>query len=620
MAGSSEGLSDELLPDTRRALLHRLARGQAEGRAPSLVGAVVRDGALVWTAARGTVRGVAPTATTQYRIGSLTKTFVAVLVMRLRDEGALDLADPVERHLPGTAAGSATVAQLLSHTSGLAAETRGEWWERTPGELRPELADVFRDGPAPHPAGRVHHYSNTGFAVLGALVERLRGERWGDVLRREVLEPLGMARTTALPRAPYADGWAVHPWADVLLPEPAADTGRMAPAGQLWSTAADLARFAVLLTGGRDDVLPAASVAEMRTPAAAPSAEDQDHGYGLGLQLVRSGGRLLAGHTGSMPGFLGALWTGPDDGLAALVLANATSGPPVGTLAAELLGIVADREPSFPAVWEPLPQADPELLELTGPWYWGPTAYALRLGADRSLALVPLADGGGSGRGARFRAEADGTWTGLDGYYHGETLRVVRRPDGRVSHLDVGSFVFTREPYDPSAPVPGGVDPGGWRGGRPDRPFVPDGFAVPGGLAASRFRLEPLGPRHNAADHAAWTSSVEHIRATPGFEGREWPPPSGMTPEQNLADLRRHADDFLGRTGFTYSVVEVPGGGVVGCVYVYPPRGAEDRRWDAVVRSWVRADRADLDKPLYEAVRDWLAERWPFTDVEYAER
>lgn len=68
------------------------------------------------------------------------------------------------------------------------------------------------------------------------------------------------------------------------------------------------------------------------------------------------------------------------------------------------------------------------------------------------------------GRSARFRAESDGTWTGLTGYYAGETLRAVRREDGAVSHLDLGSFVFTREPYDPQAPVPGGVDPQGWRG------------------------------------------------------------------------------------------------------------------------------------------------------------
>ncbi|MEV7026449.1 serine hydrolase domain-containing protein, partial [Kitasatospora sp. NPDC093558] len=130
-------LSDELLPTTRRALFHRTAVAQAEGRTPSLVAAVVRGGRLVWSGARSMVDGHAPAPDVQYRIGSLTKTFVAVLVLRLRDEGLLDLADPLARHLPGTPADGATIAQLLAHSGGLAAETPGPWWERTDGALRP---------------------------------------------------------------------------------------------------------------------------------------------------------------------------------------------------------------------------------------------------------------------------------------------------------------------------------------------------------------------------------------------------------------------------------------------------------------------------------------------------
>ncbi|MFK8846051.1 GNAT family N-acetyltransferase [Streptomyces sp. Ac-502] len=170
-------------------------------------------------------------------------------------------------------------------------------------------------------------------------------------------------------------------------------------------------------------------------------------------------------------------------------------------------------------------------------------------------------------------------------------------------------------------------------------PFVPADFVVPRGPTTDRFRLEPLTPDHNAADHAAWATSITHIRATPGYTGRGWPPEAGMTPEENLGDLRRHARDFERRTGFTYSVIGLPGGEVIGCVYIYPVRdehgatstepgetapGIPDRAPgpapDATVRSWVRADRADLDRPLYEAVRDWLAADWPFRTVAYAAR
>ncbi|MFD0056678.1 serine hydrolase domain-containing protein [Streptomyces sp. NPDC127168] len=454
---------DELLPATRRQLLHRIAVAQAEGRTPSLVAAVVRGGRTVWHGARTSVDGHGPDENVQYRIGSITKTFTAVLVLRLRDEGLLDLGDPLEKHLPGTGAGEATIAELLAHSGGLAAESPAPWWERTPGSLRPELADVLGKRPLLHPVGRRHHYSNPGYTLLGALVEEVRGASWEDVLRREVLEPLGLERTAAHPSAPHAGGWAVHPWADVLLPEPAEDLGRMAPAGQLWSTTGDLARFAVFLTTGDDRVLCADTVREMRAPAAAVEAADVADGaaYGLGLQIQHRDGRLLVGHSGSLPGFLANLTIAVEDDVATVVLTNCTSGPLLGGVGADLVRIVAEAEPRIPEPWRPLPQADASVLELAGQWYWGTHAFALRLISDGGVSLEPLS---GQGRRSRFRANGDGTWTGLEGYYAGELLEAVRRPDGSVSHLDLGSFVFTRQPYDAGSPVPGGVDPEGWRG------------------------------------------------------------------------------------------------------------------------------------------------------------
>jgi D-alanyl-D-alanine carboxypeptidase len=346
--------AEELLPATQRALLHRIAVAQAEGRAPSLTAGLVRDGRLVWTAARGDA-GDGPVAQTQYRIGSITKTFVAVLVMRLRDEGLLRLSDRLEQHvpdLPGTVTGGddrdghgPTIAELLSHTAGLASETLPPWWERTPGELRPELTDILSEPPTRHPAGRVFHYSNVGFALLGALVERVRGDEWGNVLRRELLEPLGMTRTSLEPQAPHVSGWAVHPWADVLLPEPSAQTGRMAPAGELWSTVTDLARWATFLAHGHDKILSLDSLLEMRT---ACTAVRDGASYGLGLQLLSTHGHDYVGHTGSMPGFVATLWIDPREHLGAVVLANTTAGVPIAQVAADLLHIAAEREPRLP--------------------------------------------------------------------------------------------------------------------------------------------------------------------------------------------------------------------------------------------------------------------------------
>ncbi|WP_405734582.1 beta-lactamase family protein [Streptomyces sp. NBC_00028] len=454
---------EELLPGTCRALLHRIAVAQAEGRTPSLVAAVVRGGRAVWHGSRTSVDGHGPDENVQYRIGSITKTFTAVLVLRLRDEGVLDLGDPLEKHVPGTGAGEATIAELLAHTAGLAAESPGPWWERTPGALRPELSDVLGEQPFLHPAGRRHHYSNPGYTLLGALVEKLRGAPWEEVLRREVLEPLGLDRTSAQPRAPHAGGWAVHPWADVMLPEPTEDLKRMAAAGQLWSTTGDLAKFAAFLANGDDRVLSAETVREMRTPAAPAEVADVVDGasYGLGLQIQHRDGRLLVGHSGSLPGFLANLTISVADDVAAVVLTNCTSGPMLSSVGADLVRIVAEAEPRIPDPWRPLPEVDADVLELAGQWYWGTHAFALRLTAEGGVSMGPLS---GGGRRSRFRANGGGTWTGLEGYYAGELLRAVRRPDGSVSHLDLGSFVFTREPYDEGAPVPGGVDPEGWRG------------------------------------------------------------------------------------------------------------------------------------------------------------
>ena len=457
-SSSTAAPAGELLPATRRALTRRVAVGQAEGRTPSLAGAVVRDGGQAWFGARSMLEGHEPDGDTQYRIGSLTKTFIAVLVMRLRDEGRLDLADPLGKHLDAGQAAAATVAQLLSHTAGLPSETPGPWWERSPGELRPGLADIL--GPSRHPAGRLFHYSNPGYGLLGALVGQLRGHGWEEALRREILDPLGMARTTVSPAPPHARGFAVHPWADVVQPEPADGTGLMDPAGGLWSTAEDLCRFAAFLLDGDDRILAAETLAEMRTPASPPGDDAWASGYGLGLQLFRHDGRVLSGHSGSMPGFLATLCASPADGVAGIALANVTSGPDIAAIAIDLVRIVADCEPRMPARWTPLSAVDQALLALTGLWYWGPRPYVLRLLAGRGLELTPAA---GRGRASRFRPEPDGTWTGLDGYYTGETLRLVRGAVDTVDHLDLASFVFTREPYEPEAPLAARPDPDGWQ-------------------------------------------------------------------------------------------------------------------------------------------------------------
>ncbi len=452
-----------MLQTTEFALLRRVATEQAENRAPSLAAAVVRGDKVLWTGARGQVDGAAPTVDTQYRIGSITKSFVAVLVLRLRDEGMLDLNDSLDKHLAGTSFGHLTIAQLLSHTGGLTSESPGSWWERSVGGDWPALLDHLDEDVLKHRAGERFHYSNVGYGVLGQLVAELRGMSWLDALATEVLAPLEMSRTTPMPRAPHALGWAVHPYADVLLPEPTPDAGAMAPAGQLWSTVTDLARWIRFAAGDSGTVLHPDTVEEMRTPQVVEDGPAWTSGYGLGFQTWRDNGRRFAGHGGSMPGFLASVVVDPATTTGAVAMANSTAGVGVSALSFDMIKLLDDYEPALPGEWGPLTNVDADLLALTGQWFWGPMAFVLRLLPDGWVDVRPAS---GSGRGSRFRPSgAPETWIGLDGYYAGETLRLHRHADGSASHLDLATFIFTRTPYDPKAPIPGGLDERGWHPG-----------------------------------------------------------------------------------------------------------------------------------------------------------
>jgi hypothetical protein len=147
-----------------------------------------------------------------------------------------------------------------------------------------------------------------------------------------------------------------------------------------------------------------------------------------------------------------------------------------------------------------------------------------------------------------------------------------------------------------------------------DRTFVPPGFDVPTQLATPWFVLEPLGPEHNERDFEAWTSSVDLIRATPGFEVGSWP--HLMTLEENLGDLQMHARHFRDREGFTYTV-RGPDRDVIGCVDIYP---ADDAEHDTRILSWVRSSQRELDAVLWREVSGWLERDWPFERVAYAPR
>ncbi len=432
---------------TARRLEVVLATEQRQGRIPSVVAALTRDGSLVWRGSRGSETGepgVRPTDL-QYRIGSITKTMTAVLVLTLRDERRLSLNEALATYLDdvGPALGALTLRDLLSHGSGMAAEPPGPWWERAEGGAFADLVQGLGSVPRPFEPGQTHHYSNAAYALLGEVVSRVDGRPWWECLSERLLQPLGMTRTSYDPFDPHARGYSVAPYSPLLTEEPATDTGAMAPAGQVWSTVMDLATYADFLITGHRDVLPIATLDEMCVLQTGAAVSGLSSGYGLGLRLLPHRGGVLVGHTGSMPGFQSALFVDRVRRTGAVVLANSTTGLRTDRIAGELLQRLEECEPTAPDEWEPVDEVPSEIAEVLGLWHWGNTAKVVSWDGE----LLTMADLHGS-RQELFQLTEEGI-VGAGGHHHGEPLEVVRRPDGTIARLVVSTFVLTRTPYGP---------------------------------------------------------------------------------------------------------------------------------------------------------------------------
>lgn len=442
---------------------------QRDSRCPSIVAAVWSKGDELWSGAVGSltgrVTGEPATPATAYRIGSITKTITAITVLQQAAAGQLDLDAPVGEILPEleTDIAAVTPRALLMHGSGLLAEPTGPWWERSAGRSWAELLPQLHRNP--DLVGRFH-YSNSGYAVLGQLVSRCSGRSWWEVARDDVLTPLGMTQTGYSAPTNSATGLAVHPDADRLHHEPAQDTAVMAPAGQLWSTVGDLGLLGTFLARGDDALLPDRLRRRMLTPCLVDDVPGRPwtRSYGFGVDVTDRAGTRYVGHGGSMPGFVSVLRVRSErdsdrgdvtaDAVVA-VLANSTAGHSAD-LAYRLLAL-SDADPKD-ADHHPWAAAeDGQHADLAGRWFWGPRPYLLRSRPRGAVQLVP----DGTGRGSHFTPTGPDTWIGQDEYFAGETLRVVRRGE-LTAYLDLGTFRFTRSPYDPLCDIPGGVDSTGW--------------------------------------------------------------------------------------------------------------------------------------------------------------
>jgi CubicO group peptidase (beta-lactamase class C family) len=456
--------------------LERLVRTtQAEARIPALSVALHRADRSLWTFQVGTSgRADAPLhAGTLFRMGSVTKTFTAVLVMQCRDDGLLDLDDPISAHLSVPAHGEMTIRRLMSHTSGLQREPYGDIWDalRSPegglvegGQVAggrvdrgPDrfLADLAR-AERVLPAARCFHYSNLGVSLLGLLVGRLRGGTWAEVLSERVLRPLGLADVFVDPGDRAAVGYLVDAYSDHVRPEPPVDFGPIGPAGQLWATAADLARWAAFLAdpAGVDEqgaVLGQATVDEMRWPVTVTDSDVWATGFGLGLLLVPQPDRVLhVGHDGAMPGFLAGVYgrhggVGTPGACGAAVLGS--SGTAIATLELphQLLRAAVEEDPAEVPVWVPGQPAPPEYRSILGHWWSEGFEFVF---SWHKGALQARRAGDPPGRPPATFAPVDGETDVLrtvSGREVGERLRLTRdQASGAVVRMHWATYPVTR--------------------------------------------------------------------------------------------------------------------------------------------------------------------------------
>ncbi|WP_239108780.1 serine hydrolase domain-containing protein [Microbispora siamensis] len=271
----------------------------------------VSDGGRTWSGTAGVrdiERGGRPSPNGYFRIGSVTKTFVATVVLQLVDEGKVRLDDPIDEYLPGLVPGGEqiTVRRLLNHTSHLYdyMSEPGYSTNRWRGDARfrsYEPRELLRVAFAKKlPDDGKWHYSNTNYVVLGLLVEKLTGHPYGEEVTRRILRPLGLRHTVVpgdragLP-SPHAKGYEPLPGlVDATRMNPSLDWA----AGEMISTAADLERFMSALLGG--ELISDASLQAMRTTVETGAG----FGYGLGLQAYRLPCGTVWGHSGELIGYL----------------------------------------------------------------------------------------------------------------------------------------------------------------------------------------------------------------------------------------------------------------------------------------------------------------------------
>jgi len=307
------------------------------------------------------------TTDAKFRIGSVTKQFTATLVLQLQQDGKLNVNDPVSKYLPNTPATWAkiTLANLLGHTSGIPSFTGFKefpTWSMNPHTPEEEIA-LFRDKPLDFEPGSKFDYSNSNFIVLGAVIEKVSGRKYGDLLRERIFDPLGMKDSgldsddVVLPKR--AEGYRPGPHGL----EMARSESMTIPwsAGAIYSTTGDLLKWEHGLFGGK--VLNADSLKLMTTPGKG--------NYGMGVSIENHDGVRVVSHGGGIEGFNTHLAYAPEKQIAVVVISNVNGGAP-GSMGGQLMDTMLGKKVVLASERKAVPIEKEKLARFAGVYELAP--------------------------------------------------------------------------------------------------------------------------------------------------------------------------------------------------------------------------------------------------------
>lgn len=342
---------------------------EANDAGPGAVVLIAKGGAVIYRGARGRAHlelGVDLAPDQAFRVASVTKMFTAATVLKLAEAGKLSLDDKLAAYVPDVPNGDRiTLRQLLNHTAGVAdiVHTITPGFARRDVDTEALLVDIRQRAPAFTPGTR-WAYSNAGFILLGAVIEKVTGKPWHEAVREQVVAPLGLTHTVYGAGGPLIPGRVAGYTRDVktgtVRNANPISSSIPAAAGGLVSTADDLRLWMRALVAGR--LLDPVSLAAMETPGPELPGGSAAYRYGLGLYVWRVRGEPMIGHTGQIDGFTAMVAYLPGQDATIVVLANDDEFD-AQTLGRRLAGIVVGDP--YAVVASVAPSSD-EMTALTG--------------------------------------------------------------------------------------------------------------------------------------------------------------------------------------------------------------------------------------------------------------